>query len=430
MINWILTFSLAVLLYVAYIMDRRCLLSPSFIVTAVMMLSSIVVSINTDYWEYEISVSTYLLIVGSVTAFMMGQYLGQRSKIRTMKKNSNVGLHQHTFFVPSSVVYVGVILFGMVTLFLYYRQQSSNAAMVGMSGTMAGIVQANRYHVDNGADSALIKLLLTGYQVMTYAFLFVFLYNWIVRHTRNRGLLTAGITVIYFGCCALSTNRADIITCASFLAFLVMYLNYYKNGWTSPKKINRKLVVSVLVIAVVMVLLFRYFGTFSGKSGRYTLYDNICIYVGSSIVCLDKYLRGTSNLSSDFQVTLMSSLWSMLNKFGANIPISDSVWNHQYWNNGSSNVYTSLFPLYVKFGALGTLILQFLFGFCSGSLWKRLKKGVVTWSLVVIFASFFYFYTYYSIAERVFSQLFTLTSAIQIVATCVLFSWMERKRNV
>ena len=204
-----------------------------------------------------------------------------------------------------------------------------------------------------------------------------------------------------------------------------MYLSYNKSGWVNSTKINRKLVARVGIIAVVMIVLFRYLGTLSGKSGMYTAYDNISIYVGSSIVCFDKYVTGTSNLPQDFSVTLMGSLWSMLNRFGANIHISEHVWSHQYWMHGASNVYTSIFPLYVKFGAIGTFILELLFGFISGSLWYRLKQGIASWAFVVVFGSFFFCFTYYSIAERVFSQIFTLTSVIEIIVTYLIISKLE-----
>ena len=154
-----------------------------------------------------------------------------------------------------------------------------------------------------------------------------------------------------------------------------------------------------------------------------------------SLINVDKVIVGTSNLPKDYHASLFSALKRTLNSLGFIFPVSASATPHQYWTseNGrwGSNVYTSLFPFFVNYGGAVLLALETFFGFIYGAMWKFLKSKAVTWSAILVYADlFFYYIAMFSIAERILSQLFTITSLVEILFIFLLLRGLTRPKTV
>ena len=231
-------------------------------------------------------------------------------------------------------------------------------------------------------------------------------------------VLTFLVIIIYAMCCVLTSNRGDLLAMASTIIFLILFFNYKKKNW-SYKASNVSTKFKVFLIFAVAIGGFRLLGYLTGKSNMYSFYDNICVYLGSPIVCLDRVVTGTANLRPGFHVTLVTSLLRMLNSVGIHIDLTGYVTPHQYWTSQTgrwgSNIYTSLFPFYINYGLVPLFISEFIFGSLYSILWNSVKSGKGSWTSFIIYADmFFYYICMFSIAERFFSQFFTLTSMVEI----------------
>ena len=101
--------------------------------------------------------------------------------------------------------------------------------------------------------------------------------------------------------------------------------------------------------------------------------------------------------------------------FGFNIDAHSFFKPHQHWGRWGANVYSSLLEYHIKFGTLGLLVMEVMIGMFYGCIWKKIKSGVASWPLVIIYGElFFYYICMYPIDERLFSQFFTLTSFIEV----------------
>ena len=89
--NFCLTIILLLLSKISYHINNKCILGPSFVMSASMCLSSLIVTINTTYWNYSVSLETLLIITLSVISFMIGNTIVNQSKTNyCFNKNINV----------------------------------------------------------------------------------------------------------------------------------------------------------------------------------------------------------------------------------------------------------------------------------------------------------------------------------------------------
>lgn len=418
MTNWMLTFSLLIIFYINYRCGKRCYLSPSVIVTAVMLMSSIVVSINTDYWEERISLSTYFIIVCSVVIFSLIEIIIEKNNIYIVLFKGNY-ISRDNYLVLPKYFYFVCIVFGIVTVILFFVKLFSHASIVGVITNFSSLIQANRYGEDSGISTRfdlLVRLLFIMLKCMVSVALFVQLYNKVINEKRENFLKLIILSVLYFICCVLTTNRSDVIAFAITFIFMYLFISYFKKGWIG-KKIRKGIGLKIVLIFVIALIAFRLLGYLTGKSDTYSLYDNMCIYMGSPIVCFDKFINGSGvRFISEYKPQLFKGIYSVINLLGGNIQINNYVFPHQYWNHAGSNIYTSLFVYYYKYGMIGLFFIESILGFLYGIMWKNLKKQYVKISFIVIYCNlFFYYIVMYFAAERFFSMLFTITSVFEIV---------------
>ena len=429
MTNWLLLFFLLLITWLCYCLSDGCLLSPAFIVSAVMALTSLLLAINTDYWGYEISLNTVMCIVLSVLAFGVGEFFSFRSKkvviLDTARylDNYQVATISKSVYVLLAVVSVGMFL-------IYFYTQLHNASKIGMEDSLSNIIIANRWYVEEKENETIVKFIFRVHRVIVFSVIFNYLYKLIIEKRNKNLFATIVISIPFFCSCVLSSNRSDLIYAASYLIFLILFLHYRSNGWQMQKS-NTKMVRIIILIFIIALILFRLLGYLTGKSVTTTAYDNITAYMGSSFICFDKYLL---NNGADFPASdtplLFRGIYSIINMFGFNLDAHSFFKPHQHWGIWGSNVYSSLLEYHLKFGMVGLLIMEILIGAFYGTIWKKIKSGIASWNLVIVYAELFFCYLcMYSLDERFFCQFFTLTSFVEVFFICIITNKMMVYKN-
>ncbi len=425
--NWIFFLLMLLITFITYKINHKCYLAPGVVVSGMTTLSSLVIAINTS-WDYTISFITVVIICGSVLLFNIGQNIGERflSGAATNKKD----VINYELKRPSGYFYNVAILFGLITGGLYFYQQFQNAASVGMNGSLSSIIEANRYVVQNGKDSTLIRLLFVCLKVVAYVVLAIYINEKIQGKKYIPTIRTFIIVGLYTVCSILTTNRSDIIALAGTVAFYILYFIYKKNNW-SEKTVKLKTLMKVLLILIGAVLAFRVLGYLTGKSENSSFYDNISVYIGSSFVCLDKVITGNGIVPNEINIVMFDGLWNLFKMVGIDFNLTSTAMPHQHWGNGfSSNVYSSLFPYLMKFGIVGLFIVQICLGILYGWLWKKIRTSTISWVGLMVYAqTFFYYICMYAIAERITAQFISLTTFVEITAIWVLMQVFTVKRS-
>jgi oligosaccharide repeat unit polymerase len=430
--NYLLVTFLFMILLFSYGGSNSILISPHFIITGVFLLSATVVAINTGYWNYSISLKTTLLITAALVSFGVGQFFGTRISIRRRSLVDKCNDADNCIGIPELTN--GYILFstiiGIVTVILFYRQQHHNASLVSTVTNLTTMITTNRYKLGAGATrSGHIIFLLVTFKALTYVAIYLALHAKMISNRKFPIFKLVPIIIMYFFSAAISTNRFDLIVFGSSIIYAVGYMYYKKVNWLP--RANKKLVFRFFVIFVCVLFAFRMYGYLTGKSASSSLYDNISIYIGSSIICLDSYVTGASGISPLYRPQLLKGIYNALGYFGIKIPSTFSL-PHQYWSNGASNVYTSLLPFLVLFGVIGLIVAKFVFGLIYGHLWKKIKSGKHE-MLAMCYGSFFNYLTMFSIAERMVSQLITLTTLVEIFAMVLSWRYLmhhKKERNI
>lgn len=412
--NFCLTIILLLLSKTSYHINNKCILGPSFVMSASMCLSSLIVTINTTYWNYSVSLETLLIITLSVISFMIGNTIVNQSKTNyCFNKNINVN---NVFFKKTNIIHVFLLLAFSVVVFIYvFYTQHSRGAAIGMGQDLSSVIQANRYYLQNESN-ILMKLLLSAVKVLceiTIIRYFVFKNMYKKKTSSLFLIIMLVVTLLNF---MMTTNRTEIISISSFVLFSLLYSKYIHYKW-SKEALNIKIILKIILILFVALLIFRLLGYLTGKSDLYTFYDNICIYIGSSIVCFDKVITG-NNIAFPYGYVpqIFGGYTIFLNMLGFNVEIDNLVWPHQYWDNGASNLYTSFFIYYVNYNVLGLLIIECFLGMIYGYIWKKVYLNRFSWVGVTIYGSIlFYYLAMTPIYERFFTHFFTVTTLLEII---------------
>ena len=284
-----------------------------------------------------------------------------------------------------------------------------------MGQDLSSVIQANRYYLQNESN-ILMKLLLSAVKVLceiTIIRYFVFKNMYKKKTSSLFLIIMLVVTLLNF---MMTTNRTEIISISSFVLFSLLYSKYIHYKW-SKEALNIKIILKIILILFVALLIFRLLGYLTGKSDLYTFYDNICIYIGSSIVCFDKVITG-NNIAFPYGYVpqIFGGYTIFLNMLGFNVEIDNLVWPHQYWDNGASNLYTSFFIYYVNYNVLGLLIIECFLGMIYGYIWKKVYLNRFSWVGVTIYGSIlFYYLAMTPIYERFFTHFFTVTTLLEII---------------
>lgn len=416
MVIWLLVFSILMLCIITHRIDRNYL-SPSFVICIVFFVSSLLVAINLDIWNYDISVKTYLIIIFSLVSFIIGQTIVTHSNLNVKIKHK-YNITNTIVKMPSDSSYTFLLIYGIITTALYFWQQYSSASTFRSITDLSEIVYLIRRNSSEIESNGIITLMFTVFGTLTYIYLFQFLFQRIIMYRKPSILKLIAIVALYFGCCIFSAARAFLFTSASVVIFISIYLLYYENNG-SILVIDKKVKKYLLIIAVGTLILFRLLGYLTGKSEGISFFANIAMYAGSPIVCLDKYINGDGYRFITGEVPdLFRGLILLLNRFGAGFNVSQYNLPFQRWgisNQFGSNIYTALFNYYVAFGSYGIIVVQFLIGALYGIIWKSIKRGECSWSLILIYSmTFFYYLLMYSISEKLFREFISVTNIINI----------------
>lgn len=427
MLNWLLLFTMILFTYVDYIIEDRCFVAPSFIVSGVMAISSLFVAINTLYWDYSISLETYLLFIGSVFCFSVGHFLAFHHGSISIKGIKKKQLYNFEISVPSPWILLICLIYSFLVLYLYVKQQFRNASLIGVINSFSYVIQANRYFInENFQNSSYIRLMIVDLDVIVCLFLTILLKYKIKNKKKiNNSWIIYVITIIYFLCGVLTTGRVFLLKLGSMIVVTSMYFYYEARNWKTTK-VNKKLLRKLLLYFILIIALFRLLGYLSGKSQSHSLYDSISEYIAGGIVCFDMFVRGVGTPITEANgPQLLRGVYNILNMFGSNIRINAYTFPMQHWANTGANIYTSLFGYYYTFGTLGLLFSNFCGGFLYGKIWKRIKIGYCSWKFFLMYTSIFSYYLFvYPIDERFFRDTFTMTtiakSILITIFTCLI----------
>lgn len=417
--NWILFSLLLIMTGFAYKSHKKIILHPTVLVFGMFMLSTLVLCLNPE-WKYEVAISTICYLFFALVAFALGVKIGSsnnsRVQISSIQNEQLLAININ----KKAMVVVCAICIGVS--YAYAKNQYAAAAALGNVFGWPGVIMTLRNALNTDLDvfqlSTPLNLGISFTRAISYTSLFLLLTS-IINRTSNWKWYVIPIACLFVNL-VLSTGRGGFINFVAVVIFDIYIICKIKGIKDINKKITRYAVVGFSVFMVIFLAL----GTLTGKDEVLSVWDQISIYIGSSVLCFD-YLLGHGGLdSSFFGMHTFKGFYGLLGRFTPGI---SSLGNHSekvLWSNYSSNVYSAFGAYYADFGVIGSILFLVFVGYIFGKVWTKyinLRKVSI---LAVVYGRFFgYALCMFSIAERLCSEFLALNVFVEILMYYMIFKY-------
>ncbi|MFW6015261.1 MAG: O-antigen polymerase [bacterium] len=432
---YILLFLLIIIILKIYILNGRNILSVSLVYTSMFILSSLIVSFSIDYFQVDISFYTIIVIIASIFFLFGGEIVANTVMLNKCQYSTFI-LYKHEKKYPPIKISNNILLFiclfmFVITLFNLYNTYKISLVIGNPENIFDVFRYARRYIISNQyqQDSSIILGQLTVFSnVLAYYSLYVYLYNKILaEYNRKRYLIPVFIHLVRL--MSLTGRNSYIRFITLFCIYLFIFIKE-RVAWSNRKDI--KILKTSILSLVFFIIFFRMFGNLTGSGGMTDFWENITIYLGSSIIGLDIYLESNDVGSIIFGQYTLINVYAFLRKFAIDIPLYRSFNEFFTWPNGSSNIYTSLMRFIQDYTIWGMFFIQFWIGyFYTRYLQKiRFKRiGKSSFVSITILGIMFYPIVMASI-ENVFSTILSMSFVYHIVYLLLIDYVFKRKFTI
>lgn len=392
-------------------------LRPSIIFGIGYTYSSAVLAINSFNWNYQISGKTFLMILLGQVLFIIGErfavHLKPNRKIRV--KGSIDASYSET---RNSVFFIigFILLVGLLTVRLGNIRQ-----VISTYGTGQYLLSTYRaFGIGEDNTSLPVKFLEIFCSAFSFYYFNKFCYlsgKYNVKRYKYILLL-----VMYIVACAMSSNRSNVLG-NIFIATLIWLF--------TQRMLNHQMVISaknkrrILIIAFLGFALFAALGSLTGKTQRSGIIESISGYSAASIPALDTFIK-SYNDSPQFGYNTLESLKRILELIGLKVNYNISYYAHgTFVKIGpiKTNIYTCFRDYIMDYGYVGALIVLLLVGFGFGLFYKNKVRNKQSKAANYVIYSIFALYILFSfLTERIFSNILTATTLIQVLVLIVLYA--------
>lgn len=379
--EYLLLILLFVMLFFAYILMERNILSSWVISTLVYTFVTALYIAFLGYFSRELSVTTVIVIISALTCWGLGELYAKACYIgRPLYRSFNVdncGSNTCKPYYFSRVFVLGcttlIVLFALYKYYLLYRYSI-------MAGNTEGILKAAEYarqymlitHTTY-FDGIIVSQLTVLFECVGYFFGYFFVFNLVICGQKDyRYLLPVlGYSLIIVS----STGRVDFVKLIAVVCVISFVLIKTKGGWQQGH--NGKIIMIACISMVLIMVIFRLAGYLTGKSGTYGVAENLVRYTSGGLVGIDVYLGNPTRSSLIWGQECFREIYMKLRELGFDIPYYSAFppfYSFGAFNSITSNGYTSLYAPLRDFGIAGMLVTRFFLGVFFGFYVERIMR--------------------------------------------------------
>ncbi|HFU4485443.1 TPA: O-antigen polymerase [Streptococcus suis] len=412
---------LLLLLFFNYFSSQRDILSPSVVMTAMFVVSTLFALINAKNWniDYELLSTFYILsgiIVFSIPVTIASNKVGAIPEIVSYRKLS-----------ISTWKIIFAILVDLVIIYLYRKEMYQLAAQAGYSGQSIQWFIRNSTSYEGSIEfSAKIRLLVRFVDITAYIFLFTFINNFIYNVKRKSNLLLLVPVMLFAYKTVLTGGRLDIMK-LMFAAVVQAYiLQKAKVGW--KKVISGRYVMYGLTGLLVGIPSF-YYGLFLvGRTTTRSMMESVSTYIGGPIQHFNQFVQNPTSPSRYFGSESLTPILNILGDLGL-IDYNETV-HLEFRQLGVTigNVYTFFRRPLHDFGPVGMYLFVFLVGVLFAYLYYvviRSKRRSDLWDMNVMVYSYLFYWIFLSSIEQYSMTIISVFTLIAIILFYLLsiFYW-------
>jgi len=431
---FLLLMMLLIMLFTAYIITNRDILSPWVISIYMFIVTVIIAILNYKDWNENITELTILIVMIGLICFGVGEIIGKSlfGRVRSIPLTNRSPLTENVRINIKNRSLIFTVFIICIVIYFNINHTLDLANRVGYARGMQNLLYYVRIaQFDANIDSSrngILNLGLTYSTIISYFFIFVFLYNLIITNKSQKKYLLLSPALLNIINIILSTGRTQFINLITFILILLFLMLKQKYNWSV--KLNNRIMLYGLLGIFGFLLVFRMSGYLTGKSNLYSIWDNISIYVGSPIIALSKYLDNPPERFLFGSETLYS-VYHILRKTGLDIPQYNLNLEFISWNNVKNvNIYTALRRYVHDFGILGMSLIMIIIGFFYGNFYSYIKKKRTIDLYTIIYAMIFFPITQIALEERFFTNVISIQGIYNVIFMIVVWKLYINKKNI
>ncbi|WFA75761.1 O-antigen ligase [Streptococcus suis] len=412
---------LLLLLFFNYLSSQRDILSPSVVMAAMFIVSTIFALINAKNWniDYELLSTFYILsgiIVFSIPVTIVSNKVEAIPEIVSYRKLS-----------ISTWKIIFAILVDLVIIYLYRKEMYQLAAQAGYSGQSIQWFIRNSTSYEGSIElSAKIRLLVRFVDITAYIFIFTFLNNFIYDIRRKSNLLLLVPVFLFIYKTSLTGGRQDILKLLVAAVVQTYILQKAKVGW-------RKVISSRYLMIGLTGLLFGipsfYYGLFLvGRTTTRSMMESVSTYIGGPIQHFNQFVQNPTSPSRYIGSESLTPILNILGDLGL-IDYNETV-HLEFRQLGVTigNVYTFFRRPLHDFGPVGMYLFVFLVGVLFAYLYYvviRSKRRSDLWDMNVMVYSYLFYWIFLSSIEQYSMTIISVFTLIAIILFYLLsiFYW-------
>lgn len=423
---YLLIFLLIILLFEAYWLSKRDLISPWVIVCAMFLISTLFVVPNQATWSIEsFHLKTVYTIVFALIFWGAGT-LSANYFIPVSLKRRHIFISDSHFYNIKRIrlnwgVYAIFMLIFSFGVYTYFQETYRLSLLGGNPGGYSLMLKYARtaQFSQQLTVNRLARHLETFTKAGCHVFTWLFFYNFFSLKRNWKDFLYLVPTFLYCLILVLTSGRLDFISLIGFYIIVGIYF------WRSSKGRYFKGTLKILFLAVALfstfLIAFYYLGNLTGKSAVLNLTETVSIYAGSSIYALDVYLQNPPPPNTFFGSETLLAIYSVLGKLGLRIPSLYSPREFIFLGEYSTNIYTALRRYIQDYGFVGMFAIQFALGYIYNLYYQVIKERELKGWNILFYAALTYPLFQYSIDERFLLKVVSLSMFYEIIYTFFIY---------
>lgn len=410
---------------VAYVFGKRDLISPFFLFCISILAMYTVVLLNYKNWDVHINGKFVLYLVTAILSFGVGCFIVQGASGRvygTERLPLTYVTFKETF--PTDIL----IIVSFVCAGGYCLKLMTDA---GLSGSLSGILRRIYDNIVNAQYSPgfIFNQMAEIVKAIAYISLYRLLIRLKSRHDRISIVKLTVPIVLFLLMTLISTDRNVLLRFIIYFVCLWVLLvqqNYKK------RKVNKKIVATVLVFVVLAAIAFYIYGL--AKQYKSNFLHSLSIYGGSGLYDFNLWIAEFDEPLLHGKATFSVFLGSLNSIFGLDIQGLENRFDAFITftsPNGyvySSNIYTAMKPFVQDFGYFGVILFPAVMGLLYQWLFTKAKKRKYSFYWV-LYAMLLYPIIYFPILDQLFAR-FHLGFIYELVWLTVIYHLCIGKRKI
>lgn len=423
--------SLLLLILFNYIISDRNLFSPVIMTSIGYLISLLILIINSNSWNYNMSFKTFMIILTSIIALGFGELFARLTYKKVSIQCNNLNLNREYYFIIKQYKTIMVIIFmSLFTLYYYFdiKRVASNIGFGSFIEMISSYNKAQKYGFTLSTISTI------GYSI-SFVIFNIYMYmnlEVIINKIRKLRLIEIIPIIIYLVIVILSSNRMVFIyiIITGILMAYIIWMNKY--NW--KKRVNIKIIKYSIFLLIAFFIIFMLLGLMTGKTQHFNSpFESISVYTSGSIIALDNFLDSFRYSIDNFGSETLYGLSRVMEKLGVDVVISKRNLPQTYISSDlMTNIYTSIRRYVHDYNYIGMYLIQIIIGYCYTKVLKNIEihKYKSEKLIIIIYSSFYYPVLMQFIDDLTLTEFISQTCVFKILAYIIFYKLLISKKTI